>query len=167
MNIQKQGDRLKPNTTIERFLRKNALMVFDTLPVEIREVSFDGVIEAMKRRMVIHGNSEKIEAVSDLRKLTLREDQSVAEFCWVLKRTAGKACPDVPPEVTALQKAEILSRQLSNWSGSYCLTEALKTNAEVDKMLKETALRLEGNARIADECRKTGRSKPMQQLKPR
>ncbi|XGW19137.1 hypothetical protein V3C99_003171, partial [Haemonchus contortus] len=154
---------------LNSFLRKNALTVFETLPAEIREGSFDGVIEAMKRRMAIHGNSEKIKALSDLRKLTLREDQSVAEFCWVLERIASKAYPDAPPEVTALQKAEILSRQLASWSGSYCLTEALETStsAEVYEKVKETALRLERSAKIAEECRKTGRSKLVQQLKPR
>ncbi|KAK6009382.1 hypothetical protein OSTOST_25710 [Ostertagia ostertagi] len=36
--------------------RKNALTVFETLPREIREGTYDGVIEAMKARMRIDGN---------------------------------------------------------------------------------------------------------------
>ncbi|EYB88968.1 hypothetical protein Y032_0239g3334 [Ancylostoma ceylanicum] len=88
-----------------------------------------------------------------LRKLTMREGQSVAEFCLVLERVAGRAYPDTPPEAISLQKAEILFNQLARWEGSYTLADALETSGkdEVYEKVKEAALRLERTKRTANE----------------
>ncbi|KAK6028431.1 zinc knuckle, partial [Ostertagia ostertagi] len=151
-NKWKDSSRLQ---LFQSFLRRDALTMFETLPREVREGSFDDAIEAMKKRMRVDGNSER-------RKLAIRDGQTVAEFCLVLERLSNKAYPDVPPDVTALQKAEILRRQLANWAGSYCLTEALETSttAEVYEKVKETALRLERSIKTAEECRTPARIKP-------
>ncbi|KIH48687.1 hypothetical protein ANCDUO_21240, partial [Ancylostoma duodenale] len=107
----------------------------------------------MKKRMRIDGNSERVRALSELRSLSIREGQPVSEFCLVLERLAHKAYPDVPQEVTSLQKAEILCRQMANWSGSYCLTEALEVSSpnEAYETVKEVALRLERSLKTAEE----------------
>ncbi|KAK6019987.1 hypothetical protein OSTOST_14365 [Ostertagia ostertagi] len=39
----------------------------------------------------------------------------------------------MPAEATSLQKAEILCRQLANWDGSYCLTEASETSSNCEE----------------------------------
>ncbi|VDP52855.1 unnamed protein product [Heligmosomoides polygyrus] len=65
-------------------------------------------------------------ALAALRKLTIREDQSVGEFCLAVEKLSSKAYPNSPPEVTSLQKAEILFNQLAGWEGSYNLSEALE-----------------------------------------
>ncbi|EYC05726.1 hypothetical protein Y032_0080g1333 [Ancylostoma ceylanicum] len=155
----------------QNFLRKSALTIFETLPKEVREGAFDDVVEAMKRRMRIDGNSERVRALAELRSLSIREGQPVSEFCLVLERLAYKAYPDVPQEVTSLQKAEILCRQLSNWNGSYCLAEALEVSSpnEAYETVKEVALRLERSLKTAEEYanagspRSTGRGVQRQQ----
>ncbi|VDP48748.1 unnamed protein product [Heligmosomoides polygyrus] len=139
-----------------------ALTIFETLPREVREGTFDEIVEAMKKHMSIDSNSERVKALADLRKLAIRDGQTVAEFCLVVERLFNKAYPDTPHEVTSLQKAEILCRQLSGWDGSYCLTEALETSAsdEACKKVKEVALRLERSIRMARECRNEGNQMP-------
>ncbi|VDL81861.1 unnamed protein product, partial [Nippostrongylus brasiliensis] len=145
----------------ESFLRSGALTVFETLPARVREGTFDDVVREMKKRMSVDGNSQKVKALADLRNLTMRKGQSVSDFCLVLEGLANRAYPDVPLEVTSLQKAEILCRQLASWSGSYCLTEALELSAahEAYDKVKETALRLERSLRAAEECAGTRRLK--------
>ncbi|KAK6012382.1 zinc knuckle [Ostertagia ostertagi] len=140
----------------QSFLRKNALTVFETLPREIREGTYDGVIEAMKARMRIDGNSQRVKALANLRLLALKPGQPLSEFCFALEGLANRAYPDMPPEATSLQKAEILCRQLANWEGSYCLTEALETSKceEAYEKVKEAALRLERSLKTAEECRR-------------
>ncbi|XGW13214.1 hypothetical protein V3C99_013667, partial [Haemonchus contortus] len=56
----------------QSFLRKNALTIFETLPREVREGTYDEVIEAMKARMRIDGNSQRVKALADLRLLAMR-----------------------------------------------------------------------------------------------
>ncbi|KAK6058690.1 zinc knuckle [Cooperia oncophora] len=86
------------------------------------------------------------------------------ELMWCLRTSSvmftywhnpNKAYPDVPAEATSLQKAEILCRQLANWNGSYCLTEALETSSceQAYEKVKEAALRLERSLKTAEECR--------------
>ncbi|KAK6058689.1 zinc knuckle [Cooperia oncophora] len=139
----------------QSFLRKNALTVFETLPSEIRSSTLDRVIDAMKERLRIDGNSQRVKALAGLRTLAIRPGQAVNEFCFVLESLANKAYPDVPAEATSLQKAEILCRQLANWNGSYCLTEALETSSceQAYEKVKEAALRLERSLKTAEECR--------------
>ncbi|VDP37675.1 unnamed protein product [Heligmosomoides polygyrus] len=142
----------------ESFLCKDALTLFETLPRAVKKSTFECVVAEMKKRMSIDSNGEKVTALTELRRLTIGDNQSVSEFCLVLERLASKAYPDIPVEVTTLQEAEILCRQLEWWNGSYCLTEALETSnsREVYEKVKETALRLEGSLKVANEC-STGR----------
>ncbi|EYC37539.1 hypothetical protein Y032_0781g2301 [Ancylostoma ceylanicum] len=137
----------------ERLLKKDALMIFETLPTSVRSGTFDEVVEAMRARLCEDNNSARLKAMTALRKLTMREGQSVAEFCLVLERVASRAYPDTPPEAVSLQKAEILFNQLARWEGSYTLADALETSAkeEVYEKVKETALRLERTRRTANE----------------
>ncbi|KAK6030414.1 hypothetical protein OSTOST_03451, partial [Ostertagia ostertagi] len=123
----------------QSFLRKNALTVFETLPREIREGTYDGVIEAMKARMRIDGNSQRVKALANLRLLALKPGQPLSEFCFALEGLANRAYPDMPPEAT-----------------SYCLTEALETSKceEAYEKVKEAALRLERSLKTAEECRR-------------
>ncbi|KAK6061359.1 hypothetical protein COOONC_00975 [Cooperia oncophora] len=159
LNIKHPSDRWKDSSRLQffqSFLRKNALTIFETVPVK-----------AMKKRTRVDGNIERVKALADLRKLTLRDDQLAAEFCLLLEGLTNRAYPDVPQEVTALQKAEILSRQLANWGGSYCFMEALETSAagEVYGKVKETALWMEKSIRAAAKCRNALRTKPTQRFK--
>ncbi|EYC35264.1 hypothetical protein Y032_1093g3593 [Ancylostoma ceylanicum] len=128
-------------------------MIFETLPTSVRSGTFDEVVEAMRARLCEDNNSARLKAMTALRKLTMREGQSVAEFCLVLERVASRAYPDTPPEAVSLQKAEILFNQLARWEGSYTLADALETSAkeEVYEKVKETALRLERTRRTANE----------------
>ncbi|EYC40353.1 hypothetical protein Y032_0618g710 [Ancylostoma ceylanicum] len=107
----------------------------------------------MKERLMEDSNNARVKAMSALRKLTIREGQSVGEFCLLLERLAAKAYPDVPPEATSLQKAEILFNQLANWEGSYNLSEALEVNdkGQAYEKVKEAALRLERTKKTAKE----------------
>lgn len=82
----------------------------------------------MKKRVCVDSKSESVKALADLCKRALRDGQSVGKLRLVLERLSNRACPDVLREVTVLQKAKNLCRQLSNWNGSYCLTEALETS---------------------------------------
>ncbi|EPB69138.1 zinc knuckle [Ancylostoma ceylanicum] len=137
----------------EGLLRRNALTVFETLPEAVKNDSFDAVVSAMKERLMEDSNNARVKAMSALRKLTIREGQSVGEFCLLLERLAAKAYPDVPPEATSLQKAEILFNQLANWEGSYNLSEALEVNdkGQAYEKVKEAALRLERTKKTAKE----------------
>ncbi|KAL6723916.1 hypothetical protein Aduo_018869 [Ancylostoma duodenale] len=107
----------------------------------------------MKQRLRIDSASSRVKAMAGLKSLTMRENQSVSEFCLALEKLASRAYPDVPVEVVSLQKAEILSRQLATWEGSYCLAEALETHAESDayEKVKEAALRLERSRKMTQE----------------
>ncbi|VDO37504.1 unnamed protein product, partial [Heligmosomoides polygyrus] len=98
-------------------------------------------------------NNARIRALTALRKLTIREEQSVGEFCLALEKLASKAYPNSPPEVTSLQKAEILFNELAGWEGSYNLSEALElANAsEAYERVKDAALRLERTRKTAEE----------------
>ncbi|EYC17400.1 hypothetical protein Y032_0030g2025 [Ancylostoma ceylanicum] len=137
----------------ESFLREKALVTFETLPKEVKEGSFEGVVDAMQERLQEDGNSARVKALSQLRCLSLREGQSVAEFCVILEKIAHKAFPDTPAEVVSLQKAEILFRQLASWNGSYSLSEAIETSSSGDayENVKRAAMRLERNRRAAAE----------------
>ncbi|VDP56931.1 unnamed protein product [Heligmosomoides polygyrus] len=144
---------------LESFLVKEALIVFETLPKAVQDGTFDGVVNAMKERLLEDSNSRCLKAMSELRTLAIREGQSIGEFCLVLEKIAGRAFPDSPPEVASLQKAEILSRQLARWNGSHILMEAIECNArsEVYEKVKEAALRLERNRMIAEEVTSASR----------
>uniref|UniRef100_W6NEC1 Zinc finger and Peptidase A2A domain containing protein n=1 Tax=Haemonchus contortus TaxID=6289 RepID=W6NEC1_HAECO len=145
----------------QSFLRKNALTIFETLPREVREGTYDEVIETMKARMRIDGNSQRVKALADLRLLAMRPGQSLSESCFALESLANRAYLDMPPVATSLQKAEILCRQLASWNGSYCLTEALETSTcdEAYEKVKEVALRLERSLKTAEECRLLNKGK--------
>ncbi|VDP52858.1 unnamed protein product [Heligmosomoides polygyrus] len=134
-------------------LRKDALTIFETLPQEVRSGPFDTVVEAMKERLREDDNNARIRALAALRKLTIREDQSVGEFCLAVEKLASKAYPNSPPEVTSLQKAEILFNQLAGWEGSYNLSEALELAdaSEAYERVKDAALRLERTRKTAKE----------------
>ncbi|KAK6059823.1 hypothetical protein COOONC_02522 [Cooperia oncophora] len=129
----------------QSFLRKNALTVFETLPSEIRSSTLDRVIDAMKERLRIDGNSQRVKALAGLRTLAIRPGQAVNEFCFVLESLANKAYPDVPAEATSLQKAEILCRQLAELEWNSC--------EQAYEKVKEAALRLERSLKTAEECR--------------
>ncbi|KIH50531.1 zinc knuckle, partial [Ancylostoma duodenale] len=135
------------------FLRKEALTVFETLPESVRESSVDEVVQAMKQRLRIDSASSRVKAMAELRSLAMHENQSVSEFCLTIEKLVSRAYPDVPREVVSLQMAEILSRQLAQWEGSYCLAEALETHAESDayEKVKEAALRLERSRKMTQE----------------
>ncbi|KAL6726387.1 hypothetical protein Aduo_008362 [Ancylostoma duodenale] len=115
----------------------------------------------MKQRLKVDSNGSCVKAMTQLAALTIREGQSVAEFCLVLEKLAGRAYPDIPPEIVSLQKAEILFRQLANWEGSYCIAEAIETSSkdEVYEKVKEVALRLERNRKMASNM-----SQPLKHL---
>ncbi|KAL6735247.1 hypothetical protein Aduo_005706 [Ancylostoma duodenale] len=104
----------------------------------------------MKQHLRIDSASSRVKAMAELRSLTMRENQSVSEFCLALEKLASRAYPDAPVEVVSLQKAEILSRQLATWEGSYCLAEALEIHANADayEKVKEAALRLERSRKV-------------------
>ncbi|VDL73435.1 unnamed protein product [Nippostrongylus brasiliensis] len=115
------------------------------------EGTFDGLVEAMGERSQEDSNSACMKALSELRTLTIKDGQSVAEFCLVLERLASRAFQNMPTAAVSLQKAEILYRQLANWNGTYNLAEALKKTdkSEVYEKVKEVALRLERNNRVS------------------
>lgn len=117
----------------------------------------------MKKRMRIDGNGERVRTLAELRNVRIREAQPVSEFCLVLEKLAHKAYPDAPQEVTSLQKAEILCRQLANWSGSYSLTEALEVSKpnEAYERAKGVALRRERSLQTAEEYANTRSSESM------
>ncbi|KIH64172.1 hypothetical protein ANCDUO_05519 [Ancylostoma duodenale] len=128
-------------------------MIFETLPTSVRSGTFDEVVEAKRTRLCEDNNSARLKAMTALRKLNMREGQSVTEFCLVLERIASRAYPDTPPEAISLQKAEILFNQLARWEGSYTLADALETSDKeaVYEKVKEAALRLELTKRTANE----------------
>ncbi|RCN49903.1 hypothetical protein ANCCAN_03938 [Ancylostoma caninum] len=107
----------------------------------------------MKQRLHIDSASSRVKAMAELRSLTMRENQSVSEFCLALEKLASRAYPDVPIEVVSLQKAEILTRQLATWEGIYCLAEALEIHANTDayEKVNEAALRLEWSRKMTVE----------------
>ena len=113
----------------------------------------------MRLRLGEDSNNVRVRAMTALRKLSLREGQSVSDFCLVLERLAARAYPDMPAEVTSLQKAEILFNQLAHWEGSYNLSEALESSEQqhVYDKVKEAALRLERTRRTAGEMAKQHR----------
>ncbi|KAL6729185.1 hypothetical protein Aduo_000262 [Ancylostoma duodenale] len=132
---------------LESFLRKEALTIFETLPRCMKQGSFDELIEAMKERLDEEGNVACVKALTSLRTLTMKEGQTVSDFCYVLEKTASQAYPGETIEGVSLQMAEILYSQLSNWSGSYILAETIQTSPRnrVYEQVKDAALRLERN----------------------
>lgn len=131
----------------QRFLKKRPLVTFETQPREVKEGTFEDVIEVMKERLQEDGDAAKVKPLTQSRNLAMRADQSVEEFCVALERLANRTFPDVPEEVVSLQKAEILFRQLAQWPGSYSLSEALETSegSLAYENAKRAALRLEIN----------------------
>ncbi|VDP43792.1 unnamed protein product [Heligmosomoides polygyrus] len=108
---------------------------------------------AMKERLQEDGNVVRVKALAQLRKLNMRPDQTVEEFCAVLEKFVGKAYPDTPQEAVSLQMAEILFTQLAHWPGSYSLSEAIETSngGEAYDSVKKAALRLERSRSAARE----------------
>ncbi|VDP58972.1 unnamed protein product [Heligmosomoides polygyrus] len=51
-------------------------------------------------RLQEDGNVVRVKALAQLQKLNMRPDQTVEEFCVVLKKFVGKAYPDTPPEAS-------------------------------------------------------------------
>ncbi|WKY06147.1 hypothetical protein Q1695_006390 [Nippostrongylus brasiliensis] len=135
----------------ESFLRKDALTIFETLPHSVKTGPFDGVVDAMKERLKVDGNGARVKAMTQLATLSMREGQTVAEFCLVLEKLFSRAYPEVNAEVVSLQKAEILFRQLAKWEGSYWIAEAIETSdkAHAYEKVKDVALRLERNRKVA------------------
>ncbi|KAL6734878.1 hypothetical protein Aduo_005372 [Ancylostoma duodenale] len=99
------------------------------------------------------GNSTRTRALHQLRNLSLRNDQSLGEFCVVFEEIAERAFPDIPAKVVSLQKVEILFRQLASWKGSYFLSEAIEMSksGEANENVKKAALRLERNREAVEE----------------
>ncbi|EYC39508.1 hypothetical protein Y032_0653g1175 [Ancylostoma ceylanicum] len=129
------------------FLRKEALTIFETLPKRVKERSFDDVISAMKERLDEGGNIASVKALATLRTMKMKEHQTVSEFCYALERIVSQAYPEEVREGVSLQMAEILYAQLSKWTGSYILAEAIETSPRdrVYEQVKDAALRLERN----------------------
>lgn len=70
----------------ESFLRRDALTLYETLPRSVREGTFEGIVQAMKERLKVDSNGECVKAMTQLSTLTMREGQTIAEFCLVLER---------------------------------------------------------------------------------
>ncbi|EYC35032.1 hypothetical protein Y032_1180g3735 [Ancylostoma ceylanicum] len=150
----------------ESFLRKRALVTFETLPIHVKEGRFEEVVEAMTASLQEDGNAARIKAMTQLRNLSMRADQTVGEFCVVLEKLANRAYQNIPAEVVSLQKAEILFRQLAKWNGSYSLSEAIETSEghEAYENVKKAALRLERNRMAANEMAGNRKSESHQQV---
>ncbi|VDO89460.1 unnamed protein product [Heligmosomoides polygyrus] len=142
----------------QSFLGKRALLAFETLPNYIKQGTFEELVSAMKERLQEDGNVVRVKALAQLRKLNMRPDQTVEEFCAVLEKFVGKAYPDTPQEAVSLQMAEILFTQLAHWPGSYSLSEAIETSndGEAYDNVKKAALRLERSRSAARERMRGG-----------
>ncbi|VDP08759.1 unnamed protein product [Heligmosomoides polygyrus] len=79
--------------------------------------------------------------------------ESVDEIHLAVEKQASKAYPNFPPEVTSLQKSEILLNKLTGWEGSYNLSKALELAdaSEAYDRVKDAALRLETTRKTAKE----------------
>ncbi|VDP03633.1 unnamed protein product [Heligmosomoides polygyrus] len=68
---------------LEGMLRKDALTIFGTLPHNVKAGTFDDVVRAMEDRLKVDDNNACVKAMTKLRKLAIRDRQSVSEFCLV------------------------------------------------------------------------------------
>ncbi|KAL6743631.1 hypothetical protein Aduo_016651 [Ancylostoma duodenale] len=141
------------------FLEGEAKMHYLTLPKRIREGPFRGVISALKERLRVESQGAQAKALSELRTLQKREEQSVLNFCLELELLSEKAHPTADERTIALIQAEILYEQLKHWPEAYHLAEILESerSSKVFERMREAAVRIE---RIRDSRRAKGKETP-------
>ncbi|EYC05399.1 hypothetical protein Y032_0082g1560 [Ancylostoma ceylanicum] len=127
------------------FLEGEAKMHLLTLSKRIREGPFKGVIKALKERLRVDSQGAQAKALSELRTLQKREEQSVLNFCLELELLSEKAHPTADERTIALIQAEILYEQLKHWPEAYHLAEILENekSPKVFERMREAAVRIE------------------------
>ncbi|KAK6011641.1 hypothetical protein OSTOST_23267, partial [Ostertagia ostertagi] len=136
--------RLRSSYESKRVVRNFTVEKKTANELRLQLIQKDSQIEQLRQEFEGLGQQKKANALAD-------NDYSNGA---AQESLANRAYPDMPAEATSLQKAEILCRQLANWEGSYCLTEALETSKceEAYEKVKEAALRLERSLKTAEEC---------------
>ncbi|VDO66468.1 unnamed protein product [Heligmosomoides polygyrus] len=80
--------------------------------------------------------NHRIVALGELKKLRMKEGQSVADFCVELERLTRHAHPHMDEAALDAQRAQLLYEHLAHWNDSYHLMEALESEGQAYERLK-------------------------------
>ncbi|KHJ98572.1 zinc knuckle [Oesophagostomum dentatum] len=125
-------------------LTERAKAQFEALPDRVRYGSYEGIIAALSKANKAEAQTNRVIALSRLKRLRKADTQSVAEYCVELERLSASAYPELDEGALAITRAQQLYEQLVNWPESYHLLEAMeKDESNAYANLKEAAMRVE------------------------
>ncbi|VDP14691.1 unnamed protein product [Heligmosomoides polygyrus] len=97
-------------------------------------------------------------APGELKKLRMKEGQSVADFCVELEQLTRRTHPHMDEAALHAQRAQLLYEHLAHWNDSYHLMEALESESQAYERLKQTAMRIERRDLSLRNSRATSKS---------
>ncbi|EYC44211.1 hypothetical protein Y032_0468g2007 [Ancylostoma ceylanicum] len=95
------------------------------LPAAIVQQGFEAVAEELGKLVAADSTAGRLRALTELRSLRMRPNQSVAEFCVLLENLARQANPDCTLEDRSMEYAQILLDNLAKWPEHVQLIAAL------------------------------------------
>ncbi|KHJ95433.1 zinc knuckle [Oesophagostomum dentatum] len=119
--------------------------IFLSLPDYIKRQGFEAVVRELGNLVAGDSTAARMEALTELRNLHIKQGQSVSEFCLVLENLGRKANPDETIEDRSMEYSQILLENLRDWPEHAQLLGALykvEPRQAYNKM-KEMAIRIE------------------------
>ncbi|EYC41356.1 hypothetical protein Y032_0572g141 [Ancylostoma ceylanicum] len=126
-------------------LTGRAKSIYLTLPSGVKERGFEAVIEEMNKLLAKDSTAARIRALAEMKKLKIRSDQSVADFCLVIEKLGSIANPQSNPEERSIEYAQILLSNLEDWPEYVYLMSAVHKAAPVTAYdeIKQLAISIE------------------------
>ncbi|EYB97728.1 hypothetical protein Y032_0138g2082 [Ancylostoma ceylanicum] len=126
-------------------LTGRAKSIYLTLPSGVKERGFEAVIEKMNKLLAKDSTAARIRALAEMKKLKIRSDQSVADFCLVIEKLGSIANPQSSPEERSIEYAQILLSNLEDWPEYVYLMSAVHKAAPVTAYdeIKQLAISIE------------------------
>ncbi|VDL86821.1 unnamed protein product [Nippostrongylus brasiliensis] len=96
-------------------LEERAKNVFLAIPEEVVHLGFEAVVREMERALASDSTAARMRAMTELKNLKLRPNQTIAEFCVALEKLARKANPESNIADRSLEYANIVFDNVRRW----------------------------------------------------
>ncbi|KAK6018450.1 zinc knuckle, partial [Ostertagia ostertagi] len=120
-------------------LEGQAKMLYRTLPKEVKEGPYEGIVKELKAARSTPG--ERLKLLKEWDSLQKKESETVNDFCYRMERLSRKLHAEADRDFLLGSK---LYQCLANWRDAYhMLTELDRADGEVYQAVRKAALRLE------------------------
>uniref|UniRef100_A0A7I5EEJ0 SAM domain-containing protein n=1 Tax=Haemonchus contortus TaxID=6289 RepID=A0A7I5EEJ0_HAECO len=100
---------------VDAHLEGGAKTVFLSLPSSVREQGFDAVVRELRKLLANDSTAGRLRALTELRSLERRWDQTVTDFCVVLEKLGRQANSACSMKDKSLEHAQILLDNSTGW----------------------------------------------------